>query len=153
MGRKEFVGSLVWLAVVGGALSVAVMSRCPARAADLTITNQVVYHHREVFVSLEDVPLERALHEIYRRALAPRSMTFMRDGPRSSRERVTIQFQGPPWVLQSMLSDLLSERGYALFTTQWGSDIIVRRDIRELLPGPPPPAVPSIGEGVGGAGE
>lgn len=151
--KWSVVSSVVWVAVVGGALSVAVMSRCPARAADLTITNQVIYHHREVFVSLEGVPLEEAIYAIYQRALAPRSVTFLREGQSRLGDLITIRFQGSPRALQSVLADLLNQRGYSLHTTQWGSDIIVARDIGDLLPAPPRPSVPPIGEGLGGAGE
>ena len=151
MGWKAMAAAAVWCAVWGSLVTIAAWPRC-SRAADLTITNQVQYHHREVFVSLEAVPLETAIKEIYRRALAPRAVSFLHDGPRRAGDRVTIQYQGPPWVLVEMLADMLEARGYAMHTTLWGSDVIVRRDVGPRQPTPPPAVVPPIGSGLGGGG-
>lgn len=146
MERKFLFACLaIW-----AALAVALVPLC-VRAADLTISNQVQYHHREVFVSLEAVPLARAIREIYRRALAPRSVSFVGRVPATDDDLVTIQFQGPPWVLADMIRDMLEARGYSMHATQWGSDVIVERDIGRQ-PQPPPPPSPVTGEPGGGGG-
>lgn len=144
MGRKF----LLWSMLVWPLFVLVAMPRC-AWAADLTLTNQVKYHHREVFVSLEGVPLARAILEIYRRALAPRSVSFLGRPPAGDDELVTIQFQGAPWVLQEMLVDLLDSRGYSVHTTAWGSDVVIERDIGRPTPAPPPPSPVSPGGGGG----
>lgn len=144
MGRVVSVAVFASLAVLTIWLGTP---RC--RAADLTISNQVQYHHLEVFVSLESVPLARAVRAIYRRALAPRAVSFLGREPGGDDDLVTIQFQGPPWVLQEMLVDLLDARGYSIHTTQWGSDVIIERDIGRRDPAPPPPVSP-VSPGAGG---
>ena len=146
MGNRFLLATLaIWAAI-----AVALIPVC-VRAADLTITNQVQYHHREVFVSLEAVPLARAIREVYRKALAPRSVSFIGRTSAIDDDLVTIQFQGPPWVLARMIADMLEARGYSMHTTAWGSDVIVERDIGR--PSTAPPASPVLPqEGGGGAG-
>lgn len=145
MVRAVFVAVFAWVALTISWLGIP---RC--WGADLTITNQVQYHHLEVFVSLEAVPLARAVRAIYQRALAPRAVSFLGRPPSGEDDLVTIQFQGPPWVLQQMLVDLLDARGYSVHTTQWGSDVVIERDIGRTRPAPPPvsPVSPGGGGGV-----
>lgn len=149
------LASWLWLAGLGAVVALTSMVPRCAWAADVTISNQVRYHHREVFVSLEAVPLEQAVRAIYRRALAPRGVSFVDSGPRAAGDRITIQFQGPPWVLLNMISELLDARGYSMLTTEWGSDVIVRRDVVRdgrdpPVPPPPSPPVSPLSSGGGG---
>lgn len=151
--KRSILSAVVFVGLVGAAVAVASVPRC-AWGADLTISNQVGYHHREVFVSLQGVPLARAVKAIYQRALAPRGVSFIDAGVAATDDEVTIQYQGPPWQLVELLRDLLEARGYSLHTTAWGSDVIVPSRVGPALPGVAPPVVPRLAPGDGaGAGQ